>query len=115
VIGGWREQAACNGDADPDAWFASPLGEPERVARAADICRGCPVQENCLDFAVEIGADYGIWGGLDTVDRRDLGAVQQRTDAWAEAGVRAERDALRKSEQDWRVSLGPRGHQRMTG
>lgn len=111
----WREQADCQGDRDPDAWFASPALQPERVARAVAICSGCPVQENCLDFALEIDATAGVWAGMNSADLGDLGAVQRRTDAWAEEGIKAERAAAKKSEQNWRASLGTRGHQRMTG
>lgn len=111
----WRLSAACSGDRDPDAWFASPRTEPERVARAVAVCSGCSVQENCADFALDTDTLDGIWGGLDGTDLRDLGAVQRRTDAWAEDGIRAERAAAKKSEQNWRASLGTRGHQRMTG
>lgn len=111
----WREQAACSGDRDPDAWFASVRSEPERVARAVAICSGCSVQENCLDFALDTDTVDGIWGGMGGSDLRDLGAVLHKTDAWAEEGIKADRAAARKSEQNWRASLGTRGHQRMTG
>jgi WhiB family redox-sensing transcriptional regulator len=111
----WRDEAACSGDRDPDAWFASPATEPQRVARAMAVCRGCPVQNECAEFALEIDVVDGIWGGLNGADLRDLGAVHRKTDAWAEEGVQSAARCARKSEQDWRVSLGTRGHQRMTG
>lgn len=34
------------------------------------VCRTCPVREKCLDFAVKNNMKYGIWGGLNPVQRR---------------------------------------------
>lgn len=62
----WRKMAACRG-MDPELWF--PLGDG---AQARTVCAGCPVADQCLAWAVAIGADDGIFGGLDADDRRAL-------------------------------------------
>lgn len=33
------------------------------VAAAKDICNGCPVRRECLDYKLATGSDYGVWGG----------------------------------------------------
>lgn len=68
--GNWRALAAC-ATANP-ALFAAPDSDegesPDRRAgrekRALKVCARCPVQAACLDFAVETGAQNGVWGGL---------------------------------------------------
>jgi WhiB family redox-sensing transcriptional regulator len=62
----WQIQANCTG-ADPDLFF------PERGAsqrEAKEICRGCVVREDCLDYALANGEKFGVWGGLSERERR---------------------------------------------
>lgn len=59
----WQEFASCRKDPhDPDWWFE----EEDRAIknRAKEICRRCPVLENCLEYAVKHRIPYGIWGGM---------------------------------------------------
>jgi WhiB family transcriptional regulator, redox-sensing transcriptional regulator len=66
--GGWTELAACL-YTDPELWF------PERGERNDDakkICGTCPVRVPCLDVALENHEQYGVWGGLDTPERKKL-------------------------------------------
>lgn len=69
----WRTHAACR-DEDPDLFF--PIGStgPALVQTedAKAVCRGCPVREQCLRWALENGQDAGVWGGLDETERRAL-------------------------------------------
>ncbi|MCX4530258.1 WhiB family transcriptional regulator [Streptomyces sp. NBC_00841] len=73
----WRMQAACR-DEDPDLFF--PIGStgPALVQtdEAKEVCRGCPVREQCLEWAMENGQDSGVWGGLGEAERR---ALKRRT------------------------------------
>lgn len=62
----WKAFGACSG-LDPLLWFPE-RGEPVEPARA--ICRGCPVQEQCLEYALASGEKFGIWGGLSERERR---------------------------------------------
>lgn len=61
----WREHAACR-DADPDLFFPIGTTGPALVQAedAKAVCRGCPVREVCLRWALENGQDSGVWGGL---------------------------------------------------
>lgn len=64
----WQRQANCMG-VDPDLFF------PERGAstrEAKEVCRGCVVREDCLEYALTNGEKFGIWGGLSERERRRI-------------------------------------------
>lgn len=66
--GTWKEYANCLG-VDPDLFF------PERGAstrEAKEVCRGCVVREDCLEFALVNGEKFGIWGGMSERERRRI-------------------------------------------
>jgi len=67
----WRGSGACL-TADPDLFFPiTPAGPGEQqIARAKNICAGCKVQRQCLDFAMSRDQVYGIWGGTTPEDRQ---------------------------------------------
>lgn len=58
------DQALCAGR-DPEIWFPGSTGNGARtaVARAAAICAGCPVQVECREYAEQVPATDGVWGG----------------------------------------------------
>lgn len=62
----WRAFGNCAGR-NPDLWFAAGALEHKMAKR---ICRNCPVQVECLTYAMEIPVDHGIWGGLTERERR---------------------------------------------
>ena len=64
----WWDFANCLG-VDPDLFF------PERGAstkEAKEVCRGCIVKEDCLEYALSHGEKFGIWGGMSERERRRL-------------------------------------------
>ena len=64
----WQDDANCLG-VDPDLFF------PERGAstrEAKEVCRGCVVRGQCLEFALQNGEKFGIWGGLSERERRRI-------------------------------------------
>ncbi|MFC8260165.1 WhiB family transcriptional regulator [Streptomyces sp. NPDC057291] len=73
----WRMQAACR-DEDPDLFF--PIGSTGpalvQTEEAKEVCGGCRVREQCLEWAMEHGQDSGVWGGLGEAERR---ALKRRT------------------------------------
>ena len=78
----WQDQANCLG-VDPDLFF------PERGAstrEAKEVCRGCVVRLECLEFALVNGEKFGIWGGLSERERRRL--RRQRAQSTAPHRVR---------------------------
>jgi WhiB family redox-sensing transcriptional regulator len=65
---GWQDFANCLG-VDPDLFF------PERGAstrEAKEVCRGCVVREDCLEYALANGEKFGIWGGMSERERRRI-------------------------------------------
>lgn len=70
----WMDQAACRGAA-PAEFF----GDPAARARGQARCRGCPVCEVCLWWALaveaEVGYRFGIWGGLSPALRARIARV----------------------------------------
>jgi len=69
----WQDRANCLG-VDPDLFF------PERGAstrEAKEVCRGCEVRMECLEYALRIREPHGVWGGLNELERRVL--VRERT------------------------------------
>lgn len=46
--------------------------EYSHKAAAKRLCRGCDVQQECLDDALEREEEFGVWGGHDTRERRTI-------------------------------------------
>ncbi|MBC2864756.1 WhiB family transcriptional regulator [Streptomyces mexicanus] len=69
----WRYRAACR-EEDPDLFF--PIGSTgpalHQTERAKAVCRRCPVQEECLQWALETDQTSGVWGGTSETERRGL-------------------------------------------
>lgn len=79
----WQDYANCLG-VDPDLFF------PERGAstrEAKEVCRGCVVREDCLEYALQNGEKFGIWGGMSERERRRI--RRQRALARAAAAAQA--------------------------
>ena len=67
----WWEAAACR-TADPDLFFPVSSVGPGRdeVARAKEVCAGCRVLRQCLQFALATRQAHGVWGGTTEEERR---------------------------------------------
>lgn len=64
----WRQKAACRG-VDPDIFY--PVTD-EDAEDAKAICRMCPVQELCLEWALASREKEGVWGGATERERRRI-------------------------------------------
>ena len=72
----WARDAACR-DEDPELFFPPrPARGPgatrarhERLAKAKAVCARCPVRRECLQHALELPEEHGIWGGLTEGER----------------------------------------------
>ncbi|HEY2579006.1 MAG TPA: WhiB family transcriptional regulator [Streptosporangiaceae bacterium] len=75
----WAARGACRGS-DPELFFPIAHAGPaaSQLAKARAICAQCPVQRECLEFAVESGQDFGVWGGMSEGERRVLRRKQSR-------------------------------------
>ena len=86
-LGPWMHFAACRGivtSADQDIFFAPDLdelggnrGAAARLAATRDrqalaICDRCPVQVECLAYAVATRQQHGVWGGRTQQELRRL-------------------------------------------
>ncbi|HEV2370211.1 MAG TPA: WhiB family transcriptional regulator [Acidimicrobiales bacterium] len=71
--GDWRFRAACR--LMPAELFF-PVGTSgmavEEVTAAKSVCGQCEVSQPCLTFALETRQEFGIWGGTDEEERREL-------------------------------------------
>ena len=63
----WSRHAECAGGRD--LFYPGP-GDSQ--AEAKTICRTCPVQHECLTYALEKPEPYGIWGGLSERERKRI-------------------------------------------
>lgn len=45
------------------------------TAPAKQVCRMCPVREECLQYALDHDERYGIWGGKSERERRRMRAA----------------------------------------
>lgn len=74
---GWQTRGACR-DKDPELFFPPDEGQgldeaaavQEQVAAARQVCRLCPVQRECLAWALDSGQDHGIWAATTPGERR---------------------------------------------
>jgi WhiB family redox-sensing transcriptional regulator len=64
----WQARAQCNG-VDPDLFFPE-RGQSTREAK--NVCRVCVVRDECLEYALDNGEKFGIWGGMSERERRRL-------------------------------------------
>jgi len=70
---GWAAQGACR-RSDPEIFFPVSSTGPAagQVARAKTVCARCQVRTECLEFALDSGQDFGVWGGTTENERRSL-------------------------------------------
>lgn len=69
VVADWMKQGNCKDLQDLDVFFRH-----DKISRfqAKKICSDCPVKEECLNQAFMNKEEYGVWGGLDEVERRSI-------------------------------------------
>ena len=65
----WMPAATCR-DLDLDLFFREDGVASTNAAKA--ICRECPVQTQCLTYALDASEEFGVWGGLTGRERRAL-------------------------------------------
>jgi len=75
----WRDKAECL-RTDPELFF--PVGTTGLALIQADaakrVCQRCPVQDECLRWALDSRQETGIWGGTDEEERRLIRRRQSR-------------------------------------
>jgi WhiB family redox-sensing transcriptional regulator len=97
----WRDRAACR-DAvtgpDNDPFFEpdtreTPLSAARRELAALELCEGCPVRAEGLDYAVTSGQAHGVWGGRSEAQLRVLVGVAGTRPGPVDTGSRRGPDA----------------------
>lgn len=61
----WKKQANCRGTT-VNMFPTDPVG----AAKAKQVCVGCPVRSQCLNYATTNQEHEGIWGGLTEFERQ---------------------------------------------
>jgi WhiB family redox-sensing transcriptional regulator len=76
------KQAACSTVEDPEIFFPSYAeGGEFTVAMAKKVCRSCYLINECLEFALHTGDQWGILGGTTPAERTSI----KRSLTWREA------------------------------
>jgi WhiB family redox-sensing transcriptional regulator len=79
----WRGLALC-AEVDPELWFPRK-GEPSAPAKL--LCGRCDVRAECLEYALEMNEQFGVWGGLSTKERMALRRRRKLSHALRQAGA----------------------------
>lgn len=91
----WRAAAACR-EVDSEIFF--PVGFTgqaiEVAAKAKAICASCSVREACLAFALQTNQQFGIWGGLDEEERREVRRSWRRQRLHAPVGPEGDQPSV---------------------
>ncbi|MGZ4691233.1 MAG: WhiB family transcriptional regulator [Acidimicrobiia bacterium] len=66
----WREDARCR-DLGWRVFFPENEEGPEND-EAKSICSECPVEVDCLQYALRTKEDHGVWGGTTPRERRQM-------------------------------------------
>lgn len=88
--GEWRRNGGCTGGDKETVALFYPEGDSDgfqvQIETAKRICAGCPMRERCLEHALAVNEQYGIWGGHTEKERKAmrrslLKAARQLVDA----------------------------------
>jgi WhiB family redox-sensing transcriptional regulator len=73
--GEWYQGGGCR--TVPTEVFFPTRGEDLEPARA--VCRACPVQYDCADYAIPLTGLLGVWGGMSEKERRLARRARRRS------------------------------------
>jgi WhiB family transcriptional regulator, redox-sensing transcriptional regulator len=71
-VNDWRHRARCR-NVSPELFFPDAT-DNKQIAKAKAVCKLCPVQLQCREWALRTN-EAGIWGGMTDEERR---AVRRR-------------------------------------
>lgn len=63
----WRTRGACRRLDNPDLMY--PDNNGDAITAAKTVCARCPVQNQCLQHALDTGETWGVWGGFTSAER----------------------------------------------
>ncbi len=64
----WRQKANCL-EVDKSLMYPSDYGG---TIKAQQVCEDCPVQPECLEYALENNLADGVWGGVSERGRKQI-------------------------------------------
>lgn len=70
----WQAEALCKAKSN-SIWFPPESADRKKKiddAKAKSICKQCPVQQPCLEYAVANREYWGVWGGTTFEERKHL-------------------------------------------
>lgn len=79
----WQDQAVCK--EQTDLMFREDLAG---IAMAKALCATCPVAKPCLEDALAVYEQHGVWGGYDAEQRHHLRGIRKAETA-AKCGTRS--------------------------
>lgn len=79
----WQQRAVC-AQTDPEAFFPENGGS---TREAKKVCLSCEVRDDCLEYALDNGERFGVWGGLSERERRKLTRTQRSAGKTALSGA----------------------------
>lgn len=59
----------------PDLWWSD---ERDEQLLAIEGCQACPIKNMCLQWSVDAFEREGVWGGMNSADRRKLMDMKER-------------------------------------
>jgi WhiB family redox-sensing transcriptional regulator len=91
----WQDKGLCKTDGvDATVFFNDErLRGPERQAResaAKKICTACPIKTECLEHALAVPEDFGVWGGLTEKERMVIVKFKRSIDRAERAGLKTD-------------------------
>ena len=91
----WQDKALCKTDGvDVTVFFNDErVRGPEKQAResaAKKICTACPIKTECLEHALAVPEDFGVWGGLTEAERMVIVKFKRSIDRAEKAGFEAD-------------------------
>nr|WP_231930622.1 WhiB family transcriptional regulator [Friedmanniella luteola] len=96
----WRDSAACVRE-DLNLFFPiSTVGAAaaQQVAAAKAVCARCPVRQDCLEWSLDVGPEFGIFGGCTEVERRRLRNERSAGPRWrSDVGPHRSEAAVREA------------------
>jgi WhiB family redox-sensing transcriptional regulator len=58
--------------ANPELFFPDLYTDMTQIKMVREVCRGCPVRDLCLEWAVASPGEEGLWAGTTPPERRRI-------------------------------------------
>ena len=91
----WQDRALCKTNGvDPTVFFNEDMlrgvEKQERESAAKKICTACPIKTECLEHALAVPENFGVWGGLTEDERMVIVKFKRSIDRAEKEGIEAD-------------------------